>query len=264
MTELEHAGTTYHLIGTAHVSKASIDEVRAAIATLSPDVVCVELCQTRLDSLEGKRTLRDVKVLSALREGRAMFLLAQVALDVSYGDDDVDTCGLLRSFSVQWQLLEAPAGSRAALKRGLPFALIDREVSITLRRTWANLGIPARAMLAASFAVGALRSGQITEQLVEELKEKRNMSQLMAELATAMPEIKAPMIDERDQYMASKLVEAGAGKRRVLAVVGAAHVAGITAHLGRDIDRTALEQLPRKGGLIARLRRAGDRVFSAA
>ena len=256
MTELEHAGTTYHLIGTAHVSKASIDEVRAAIATISPDVVCIELCQTRLDSLEGKRTLRDVKVLTALREGRAMFLLAQIALAMYQRK-----LGKRLGVKPGAELLAAVVAAR---ERGLPFALIDREVSITLRRTWANLGIPARAMLAASFAVGALRSGQITEQLVEELKEKRNMSELMAELATAMPEIKAPMIDERDQYMASKLVEVGAGKRRVLAVVGAAHVAGITAHLGRDIDRTALEQIPHKAGLIARLRRAGDRVFSAA
>ena len=236
MTELHHAGTTYYLIGTAHVSKASVDEVRRAIAELEPEVVCVELCKARLDALTNDRPYRDLDIVAVLREGRGMFLLAQLALGAYQR-----RLGKQLGVKPGAELLAAVA---AAKERGIEVALIDRDVGITLRRTWANLGVGKRAMLGASLVVGALRSGAITEAAVEELKEKRQLSEVLAELAEVMPEIKGPLIDERDQYLASKLRDAGAGKRRVIAVVGAAHVHGMTEQLGREIDRAALERLP--------------------
>ncbi len=37
------------LIGTAHISEESVNEVRQAIETYKPDIVAVELCQRRYD-----------------------------------------------------------------------------------------------------------------------------------------------------------------------------------------------------------------------
>lgn len=236
MTELHHAGTTYYLIGTAHVSQASVDEVQRAIAELAPDVVCVELCKARFDALTGERPYRDLDIIKVLREGRGMFLLAQLGLSAYQ-----KRLGKRLGVKPGAELLAAVA---TAKERGIEVQLIDRDVGITLRRTWANLGAAKRAMLGVSLVVGAIRSGQITKEAVEELKDKRNLGELLDELAKAMPEIKGPLIDERDAYLASKLRDAGAGKRRVIAVVGAAHVPGMTAQLDREIDRAALEQLP--------------------
>lgn len=236
MTELEYAGTTYYLIGTAHVSQASVDEVRRAIAELAPDVVCVELCKARLASLTGETTFRDLDVVAAVREGRAMFLLAQLALGAYQRK-------LGRSLNVK-PGAELLAAVMVARERGIEVALIDRDVGITMRRTWANLGVAKRAMLAASLLVAAVKSETITAEAVENLKDKRNLDDVMAELAKALPEIKGPLIDERDQYLASKMVEAGSGRRRVVVVIGAAHVAGVTANLGHEIDRVALERTP--------------------
>ena len=252
MTELEHAGTTYHLIGTAHVSKASVDEVQRAIAELRPDVVCVELCKARLDALTGERPYRDLDLVKVLREGRGMFLLAQLGLSAYQR-----RLGKRLGVKPGAELLAAVA---TAKELGIEVQLIDRDVGITLRRTWANLGVAKRAMLGASLLIGAIKSGEITEAAVEELKEKRQLSELLAELAEVMTEIKGPLIDERDAYLASKLRDAGAGKRRVIAVVGAAHVPGMTEQLGREIDRAALEQLP---PVRRRLRWLGPVVLTA-
>ena len=236
LTELHHAGTTYYVIGTAHVSQASVEEVEQAIADLAPDAVAVELCQTRLDALTGEKTYRDLDIVQVLREGRGTFVLVQLLLSAYQR-----RLGKQLGVRPGAELLAAVTAARA---RGLPVALIDRDVSITLRRTWANLGTGKRAILGASMLFAAVRSGSITKEAVEQLKEKKQLSEVMDELAKAMPEIKAPLIDERDQYLASKLVDAGLGRKRVIAVVGAAHVPGIIRELGKDIDRAALERLP--------------------
>ena len=70
-----------------------------------------------------------------------------------------------------------------------------------------------------SSLVAAVKSETITAEAVENLKDKRNLDDVMAELAKALPEIKGPLIDERDQYLASKMVEAGTGRRRVVVVI---------------------------------------------
>jgi pheromone shutdown protein TraB len=84
----------------------------------------------------------------------------------------------------------------------------------------------------------------VTAQTIEDLKEPKALSEMLSELGRVVPEIKGPLIDERDQYLASKLEAAGAGRRSVVAVVGAAHVPGILDQFGRRIDRAALERVP--------------------
>ena len=54
VTKLVFSGTTYYVIGTAHVSHHSVEEVRTAIAELAPEVVCVELDRARYDALTGR------------------------------------------------------------------------------------------------------------------------------------------------------------------------------------------------------------------
>ncbi len=84
----------------------------------------------------------------------------------------------------------------------------------------------------------------VTAETVENLKEPKALSEMLTELGKAVPEIKGPLVDERDQYLVSKMREAGEGKRTVVAVVGAAHVPGMTRQLDRPIDRDALETVP--------------------
>jgi pheromone shutdown-related protein TraB len=248
VTELVSGDTTYHIVGTAHVSQRSVEEVRAVIARARPDVVCVELDQTRYDALTKAGAFRDLDVFKVVREGRTLYLLAHLAL-ASYQRRIGASLGVKPGA----ELLAAVEAAHAA---DIPVALIDRDINLTLKRTWRSLGLWKRAMLLPSLIVGFRTDSRgevgdllgvdepVTEKTIEDLKEPKALSEMLSELGRMVPEIKAPLIDERDQYLASKLAEAGAGRRTVVAVVGAAHVAGIQAQFGLPIDRDALDRVP--------------------
>jgi pheromone shutdown-related protein TraB len=237
VTTLVDGETTYYVIGTAHVSQRSVEEVKHVIATVAPDVVCVELCKGRYDALTKDSAFRDLDVFKVVREGRTLYLLAHLALS-SYQRRIGASLGVKPG-------AELLAAVEAAEARGTPVALIDRDIQITLRRTWKNLGLWKRTILLWSLLAGWGKKGEpVTEQTIEDLKEQKALSEMLTELGRAVPEVKVPLLDERDQYLVSKMRDAGAGKRCVVAVVGAAHVPGMTAQLHARIDRTALEKLP--------------------
>ncbi|MBA3464812.1 MAG: TraB family protein [Deltaproteobacteria bacterium] len=248
VTEVVHDGTTYYIVGTAHVSQRSVDEVRAVIAMVEPDLVCVELDKARFEALTKDSAFRDLDVFKVVREGRGLYLLGHLALS-SYQRRIGATLGVKPG-------AELLAATAAATEKGIPVELIDRDINITLRRTWRNLGLWKRSQLLTSLVVGweddddkDKKKGKdeppkgIGEQ-IEDLKEPEALSQMLAKLGEKVPEIKTPLIDERDQYLASKLVEAGTGKKRVVAVVGAAHVPGMLPQIGKTIDRAKLDAIP--------------------
>jgi pheromone shutdown-related protein TraB len=241
VTELSSGGTTYHVVGTAHVSAQSVAEVREVIARIQPEVVCVELDKRRHDALTRDSAFRDLDVRKVVREGRALYVLVQVALTAYQR-----RIGARLGIKPGAELLAAVEAAGAA---GIPVELIDRDIDITLKRTWRNLGAWRRLTLLGSLLGGSDRgdgkaSEPISEKTIEDLKQPRALSDMLAELGRAVPEIKRPLIDERDQYMASRLAEAGRGRRSVVAVVGAGHVPGIAEQLGAPIDRSELERIP--------------------
>ena len=236
VTKLEHAGTTYYIVGTAHVSQRSVDEVSSVIEAVRPDVVCVELCKSRYDALTKDSAFRDLDVFKVIREGKTLYLLAHLAL-ASYQRRIGASLGVKPGA----ELLAAVDAAKAA---SIPVELIDRDITTTLKRTWRNVGWWKRMLLLYSLFGGGEEGEPVTETTVEGLKEPKALSEMLTELGRAAPEVKGPLVDERDQYLASKLADAGQGKRTVVAVVGAAHVPGMTAHLGKPVDRAALETIP--------------------
>jgi pheromone shutdown-related protein TraB len=236
VTTLTRGDTTFHVVGTAHVSKRSVEEVREVIDQVKPEVVCVELCKGRFDALTKDSTFRDLDVFQVVREGKTLYLLAHLAL-ASYQ----------RRLGAQLGIkpgAELLAAVEAAKERGIPVELIDRDIHTTLRRTWKNLGFWKKMMLLWSLLAGGEKGEEVTAATVEELKEPKALSEMLTELGQAVPEVKGPLVDERDRYMASKLQDVGAGKKTVVAVVGAAHVPGMKGQIDEIIDRAELDKLP--------------------
>ncbi len=202
VTELTHEGVTYYLVGTAHVSATSVEEVKRVIAELAPDVVAVELCKPRYDTLSQERAFRDLNIFKVIREGRTLYLLAHMAL-ASYQR----RMGAALGVKPGAELLAAVEAGKAA---GARVELIDREINLTLKRTWANIGFWKRSMLLSSLVVGDeddKDAKPVTAATIEELKDQKALSSMLDELAKALPEVKGPLIDERDRYMASKMIE---------------------------------------------------------
>jgi pheromone shutdown-related protein TraB len=225
---------TIHVIGTAHISRKSVAEVRELIERVKPDTVCVELCATRYEALTDDTRWRKLDIFQVIRQKKMLFLLASLALQ-AYQRRLGEKLGVRPGA----ELLE---GVRAAEDVGAKVVLADRDVQATLRRTWANVGFFNKVKLLGGVLASVFEDHEIDEAEVEKLKDRDHISELMAELARLMPEIKTPLIDERDLYLMRSIEEAPG--RAVVAVVGAGHVAGIVERFGETVDRATLERIP--------------------
>jgi pheromone shutdown-related protein TraB len=245
VTTLEKNGTTFHVVGTAHVSARSVEEVTRVIEEIRPEVVCVELCQGRHDALTQENAFRNLDIFKVVREGKTLYLLAHLAL-ASYQRKMGNALGVKPGS-------ELLAAIETAKKVGARVELIDRDIHTTLKRTWANLGLWKRSMLLSSLLVGFGedddddtddKKQELTEDDIEKLKEGKALSEMLDELSKALPEVKTPLIDERDAYLVSGMEDAARGAKDVVAVVGAAHVPGMRKRFGQPVDREALARLP--------------------
>ena len=233
---LEHGGKTIYLIGTAHVSEDSVDEVHHVIETIRPDTVCVELCQTRYDALLDEDRWKKLDIFKVIRDGKALFLMANLAIS-----------GYQRRIGADLGVQpgsELLGAANKANEVGATVDLIDRDIKTTLKRTWANVGfLKKMKLLGAVF--GSLLPGEeeeVTKEDIEKLKSGAQLSELMEEFSQALPEVKEPLIDERDRFMVEGIRQAPG--KTVVAVVGAGHVPGMLKSFDMDIDRDALNVIP--------------------
>ncbi|MEM6790362.1 MAG: TraB/GumN family protein [Myxococcota bacterium] len=226
---------TFHIIGTAHVSRQSVDEVRRVIAEVKPDTVCVELDEMRYEALTDETRWRRLDVFDVIKQGKVLFLMANLALQ-AFQKRLGDQLGVRPGA----ELLAAVEEAEAV---GAEVVLADRNVQATLRRTWAALGFIEKIKLIGILFASMFAGDEISEEDVERLKEREHFQDAMSQFATYVPSVKAPLIDERDAYLMSRIEDSPG--RTVVAVVGAGHVAGLTTWLGKKVDREALSALPR-------------------
>ena len=218
------------IVGTAHVSSASVALVNAQIKEFEPDLVAVELCESRLRSLK-----RPDELLKIINEGRSSMILLQSALAAQQR-----RMGLETGEKPGAELL---AAIEAAEEANIEHALIDRDVVITLRRAWRKMGMREKWRV-----LNALLWEDDDEDFdLDELLEDSDMlTTLMEEARDAAPRAGEVLIDERDAYLAGRIQQVR-GKGKVLAIVGAGHINGIIEHL----EKPALETTSRLAELKA-------------
>jgi len=243
VTVLEQDNRTIYLVGTAHVSDASVLEVQQVIEQVQPDVVCIELCQARYNALTSDAAWKNLDVFKVIREGKTLFLLANLAIG-AYQRRIGHELGVKPG-------AELLAAAEKATDVGARIELIDRDIHVTLKRTWANLGFWDKAGLLGAMVESLFSREKVSATDIENLKQQAHLSEMLNEFAKEMPKIKGPLIDERDQYLASG-VDRAEGKK-IVVVVGAAHVPGMRETFGKPVDRSSLEALPPPSRLMKAL-----------
>ncbi len=235
--ELERDGVHYTLLGTAHVSKASIDAVKSAIDSGRFDAVAVELDSQRHKALTQPDSLAQLDLVKVIREKRIAPFAANLAL-AAYQRRLAEQIGIEPGAELKMAAMEAEA-------RGLSMQLIDRDVGITFRRILQGLSWWDRVQLIAGVGGGLLTSEEVSEEDIERLKEGDMLESSFGEFAKETPSLYATLIDERDQYMAAKLRQRNDGAKHVLAVVGAGHLKGMARYLAEEehAPEVLLEQL---------------------
>jgi pheromone shutdown-related protein TraB len=222
---VHYGKTQITLLGTAHVSAASADEVRHALETGEYDACAVELCSPRHQRIMGTQVAADLDLFQVVREGKAGMVAANLALG-AYQQRLADQFGI-----------EPGAEMRAACQiseaAGYPVLLIDRDVGITLRRVYRSIPWWQRMMLIPGLFASLISSEKVTEAEIERLKEGDILENTFAEFATRSPALYHSLIDERDRFMAARIIEEAEehGYKHILVVIGAGHLEGIAGYL---------------------------------
>jgi pheromone shutdown-related protein TraB len=229
---VERDGVRYALLGTAHVSQASVDAVHAAMAHGSYDTIAVELDEQRHRALTDPDALSKLDLFQILREGKTGLVAANLAL-AAYQRRLAEQLGVEPG-------AELKAAATGATERGLRLSLIDRDVGITLKRAFRGLGFWGRSKLMAGLAASLFADEEVEAGEIEKLKQGDFLESSFGEFAASSPPLYRAVIAERDRYMAARLRQVGAeGARDVLAVVGAGHLKGLAEHLRHDTDAPA-------------------------
>ena len=227
---------TVILVGTAHVSQESVELVKLVFEQEHPDDVCVELDAKRFEAISHPNRWESLDLKEIIRKQQLSTLMVNLVL-ASFQKRLGDKLGVLPGM----EMLEA---IRMAEKHNIPVILGDRDVRVTMRRAWRNTPFWRKSLLVSSLMLSIFDTTEVSEDEIRNLKKQDVLSEMMKELGEEVPTLKVALIDERDRYLAKKIVETP-GKRTV-AVVGAGHVAGICKIIEQQvsIDLEELNYIP--------------------
>lgn len=221
------------LIGTAHISQVSKDLVRATIEAEAPDTVCVELDEGRLKSIKEPDLWKKTDLKQVIKNKQLGTLIANLVLG-SYQK----RMGAQTGVKPGSELKEAVD---CAEGRGTELVLADRDIKITLRRTWACTPWYRKLSLLGGLFASIFDKTEVSEEDLAKIKEQDALSAMMQGFGKSFPEVKQVLIDERDQFLASKIKNAPG--KKIVAVVGAGHMNGIAKIIEEDRELPSEESI---------------------
>ena len=233
------------ILGTAHVSRVSAEKTQELIQSGEFDVVCIELCQSRFNAITDPNALAKMDLFDVIRSGKASMVTASLALG-SYQQRMAEQLGIEPG-------LEMKTAIKFSDEQNLILELIDREVGTTLKRVYHNVPFWKRLYIISGLFTSVVSRETVTEEEIEKLKSGDLLETTFAQFSEDANDLFVPLIDERDQYMAAKVLKVlqqNPGKN-LLAIVGAGHVKGMMNYLQDDamqVDEviTELDVIPKK------------------
>lgn len=236
ITRITVDGKEIILIGTAHVSKLSAAQVKEVIDAEQPDSVCVELDEQRYQSVINNDRWREMDIFKVIREKKTTLLFMNLAIS-SFQNRMAKQFGIKPG-------QEMIQGVESAAENNAELVLADRDIQKTFSRIWGNLGFLGKGKLITSIFGSILVQENISEAEMERMKKQDTLNAAMHEFSKAFPRLKEPLIDERDQYLAQKIKDAPG--RKIVAVLGAAHIPGILEEIHHEQNMEKLTETPKK------------------
>jgi pheromone shutdown-related protein TraB len=222
------------IIGTAHVSAESVEEVKDKIYEIQPDRVAIELDLARYtklkNSMMGIEEDDSISVTKIIKENKVGLFLVTTVLSYfqSKIGEEVDVA----------PGSEMVGAIEAAEDLGIPLALIDRNINTTLERALNRMSFIDKV----KFLIGILTTDTDDEEIdIEELKNPDKLDDLLEMFKDEAPGIYEVLVHERDAYLAGSLLRIPEDK--VVAVVGAGHQPGINRYLDNPETIPPLEEL---------------------
>lgn len=214
------------IIGTAHVSEESVNEVKDAIYEQQPDVVAIELDRGRYIKLKkqmmGIEEDETISVTQIIKENKVSLFLTTTLL--SYFQSKIGADVDVKPGAEMVGAIEASQDLE------IPIALIDREIGTTLQRALNKMGFIEKAKFLFGLLASVFGFGDDEEEIdIEDLKNPENIDELMEMFKDEAPSVHEVLVHERDAYLAGKIMQIP--QDHVIAVVGAGHKPGIEKYL---------------------------------
>lgn len=226
-------GVEITLLGTAHVSRASADAVAELLESNDFDAVAIELCQARYDSIVNPNALADMDLFEVIKNKKASMVAASLALGAYQ-----------QRLAEQFEVLpgqEMRVAIDISQQKNLHLELIDRNVGVTLKRLYRNIPWWRKLYVISGLIASVVTNEKVTEDEIEKLKSGDMLESTFAQFSDSAQDLFKPLIAERDRYMAAKLIQMTHQQvsKKVLAVVGAGHLAGLKQTLLDGIEQPA-------------------------
>jgi len=237
---LEYIGKTeVHILGTAHISELSVQAVSDLVSHVKPDTICVELCESRMKSVEDPDYLKKLDIFKVFKERKMWLLLSSLILSSfqkKMGQNKVKPGDEMRK------------AIELARQKKLTVVPVDREIQTTLRRAWGNVGFFSKMYLLSALITSLFVKEDVSTEKIEEMKSEDILKDLFSQLPGRYESIKNVIIDERDIYLAEKIRRSALEKnaKKIIAVVGAGHLQGIINHIQHTHDLEPLETIPER------------------
>ena len=231
------------LVGTAHISKESMEEVDKTVRDTLPDCVAVELDEQRYESIKSPEAWKNLDIVKVLKEKRGFIMLANLVLGSFQRRMGADV-GVKPGDEMRSALTVSE-------ELGIPVEMVDRPIQTTLRRAWAKNSLWGKLKLLSALFAAAFEKEEISAEQIESLKSSNEMDSMMDELAGYLPTVKEVLIDERDRYLAAHIWNCKG--KKVLAVLGAGHLPGVEKFLNgiasgeKNCDTADIEEVPAAG-----------------
>ena len=224
------------LVPTAHVSKNSAELVRNIIEQEQPDSICIELDQDRYNSLKQQKKWENTSIIEVIKKGKAGYLLVNILLS-NYQKKLAENLG---SNSGQ----EMVEGMKAAEERNIPLVLADRSIQTTFTRIWRSLTFWDKIKLLSVIISSVFEEEDITEEDLLALQQEDALNAALQEVTKEFPRVANVLVHERDQYLAYKVKHAPG--KKVVAILGAAHIIGMQKLFNEDYAIEPLDEIPPK------------------
>ncbi|MFQ5716157.1 MAG: TraB/GumN family protein [Nitrospinales bacterium] len=233
--------TTVTLVGTAHVSKKSVELVEEMIRSGQYDCIAIELCKPRYENMVNQAGWRNLDIYRVFREKKAALLLVNLALS-AYQKRLAEKIGAEAGREMQRAM-------ELAAEYNIRLEVIDRNITTTLHRLVQKVSLWQKLKLFGGLMASIFVGEEITEQQIEDLKRGDVIHSVVEEFGEKLPAVKEVLIDERNRYMTGKLAELSASPdapKNIIAMVGAGHLPGMVADFATPPNKEQLRSLDQK------------------
>lgn len=236
LTQVQINDKCITIIGTAHVSRYSAEEVKEIIQEIQPDCICIELDDQRYQNLKNPKEFSDMDIVQVIKNKKVGSLLVNIILS-SYQKRTADKLNATAG-------MEMMTGIQCAEEMGCELKMIDRNIQTTFSRIWRSHSLIQKCKLITDLILSIFDDEEVTEEEIENLKQSDMLDAALKEVSKSYPVVARVLIHERDQVLAQNMKTAPGQK--IVAVVGAAHVPGILKAIHEEINVDELCSVPEK------------------